>query len=394
MTIPVSIIRLQGRALELATLLEAWCNINSGSMNIAGLERMRGQLRTGFTEIPGVQVEEVTLAGTEAKALRVWMRPAAEKRVFLSGHYDTVYPPEHYFQRCEHIGEGRLRGPGVADMKGGLVVMLAALQAFERTPSAAKLGWEVLLNPDEEIGSRASAPLFAEAATRFDFGLVFEPARARGDLVHSRKGTGLFTVTCHGRTAHAQEAAAGRNAIVALSAFVQAATRLPAELPGVLLNVGRITGGGPATNVVPDLAEAVLDVRVTHMTDQAAVEERLRALVAELSTDGITFEISGGINRPPKECNATEAKAFAEWRRAGADLELVPFSWLHAGGGSDGSLLSAAGLPNLDGVGIVGDHMHSEREYCVLSSLVERAQLAALFLHRLASGEIEIGKPS
>ncbi|HEY1048891.1 MAG TPA: peptidase dimerization domain-containing protein [Prosthecobacter sp.] len=201
-------------------------------------------------------------------------------------------------------------------------------------------------------------------------------------------------MTCHGRTAHAQEAAAGRNAIVALSAFVQAATRLPAELPGVLLNVGRITGGGPATNVVPDLAEAVLDVRVTHMTDQAAVEERLRALVAELSTDGITFEISGGINRPPKECNATEAKAFAEWRRAGADLELVPFSWLHAGGGSDGSLLSAAGLPNLDGVGIVGDHMHSEREYCVLSSLVERAQLAALFLHRLASGEIEIGKPS
>lgn len=394
MIIPAPIIRLQGRALELATLLEAWCNINSGSTNIPGLERMRGQLRTAFAEIPGVQVEEMALAQTDAKALRVRMRPAAERHVFLSGHYDTVYPSDHSFQRCERAGEDRLRGPGVTDMKGGLMVMLAALQAFEKTPAAGRLGWEVLLNPDEEIGSRASAPLFMEAAARCDFGLVFEPARAQGDLVHSRKGTGLFTVICHGRTAHAQDAAAGRNAIVALSAFIQAASRLPAELPGVLLNVGRITGGGAATNVVPDLAEAVLDVRVTSMADQAALEGRLRSLAAELSTDGFTFELSGGINRPPKECNATEEKAFAEWRRAGADLEMAPFSWMHAGGGSDGNLLSAAGLPNLDGVGIVGGHMHSEREYCELPSLVERAQLSALFLHRLASGEFEISKPS
>ena len=245
-----------------------------------------------------------------------------------------MYPEEHPFQTCERIATRWLRGPGVTDMKGGLVVMLAALQAFEETPAADRLGWEVLLNPDEEIGSHSSAPLFAEAAARCAFALVFEPARVRGDLVHSRKGTGLCTVTCHGRTAHAQEPAEGRNAIVALAAFLKAASRLPEHLPGVLLNVGHIVGGGPATNVVPDLAEAVLDVRVTRKEDQTRIEECLRALARAFSIDGIRFELTISINRPPKECGAAEEAAFAEWQRAGHDLGLAPFSWVHAGGGS------------------------------------------------------------
>lgn len=195
---PVSIANLRPQADVLRDRLIAWANINSGSRNLGGLAQMREVLAAAFAELPAVDVTAVPLAGTEAQALRVRCRPEAPRQVLLSGHYDTVYGPEHPFQRCELIDAPTLRGPGVADMKGGLVVMLAALAAFERTPAAARLGWEALITPDEETGSGASAPLIAEAARRHRLALVFEPARGNGDLVQSRKGTGNFTVTCHG----------------------------------------------------------------------------------------------------------------------------------------------------------------------------------------------------
>ena len=395
MTVPAAITGLPDRSEELAAQLESWANVNSGSGNPEGLGRMLAMLSVAFAGIRGVVVEERSLAGTTAKALNVRMRTDAPTVIMMSGHYDTVYEAGHPFQRCERVDERTLRGPGVSDMKGGIVAMLAALQAFERTPAAAHLGWEVLLTPDEETGSYASVELITEVAKRCAFGLVFEPARVSGDLVQSRKGTGFFTASCHGRAAHAAQASAGRNAIVALAAFVQAASRLPEELPGVLLNVGRFNGGGEATNIVPDFAEAVLDVRITRVGDQAKVERRLRELVATANTaDGLRIELIGEFNRPPKECSSAEEHAFAEWQRAAHELGIAPFSWVHSGGGSDGNFLTAAGLPNLDGVGPIGDHLHSDREYCVVPSIAERAQLAALFLHRLACGEISLGIPA
>ncbi len=395
MNFPPPISALSERTPELAALLESWANVNSGSGNLAGLERMRTLLRTAFAGLAGAVVEELPLVGTSALALNVRMRPDAAQRILLSGHYDTVYEVDHPFQRCTRLDGLTLGGPGVADMKGGIVTMLTALQAFEQTPAAAQLGWEVLLTPDEETGSYGSVALIAEVARRCTFGMVFEPARGNGDLVRSRKGTGFFTVKCHGRAAHAALPAAGRNAIITLAAFVQAASRLPEELPGVLLNVGRFQGGGAATNIVPDFAEAVLDVRITRVTDQAAVEGRLRELVAVVNeAHGVRIELIGEFNRPPKECGPVEEAAFAEWQRAARDLGLAPFSWAHAGGGSDGNFLAVAGLPNLDGLGPIGDHLHSDRESCVLSSIAERAQLAALFLHRLASAKVALPTPS
>ena len=136
--------------------------------------------------------------------------PQAPVQVLFSGHYDTVYGANDPFQQCEQLSAEKLRGPAVIDMKGGLVVMLAALQAFEQPPHAAKVGYEVLINPDEEIGSLGAAPLFVEAANRYQLGLVFEPARPNGDLVQSRKGTGNFTITSRGRAAHADAKRAPR----------------------------------------------------------------------------------------------------------------------------------------------------------------------------------------
>jgi glutamate carboxypeptidase len=275
-------------------------------------------------------------------------------------------------------------------MKGGLVVMHAALQVYLASAPPATLGFEVLITPDEEIGSFGSTALFSEAARRHCLGLVFEPARPNGSLVQSRKGTGNFIATCHGRAGHAARTPSdARNAIAALAEFLVAAHRVPAELPGILLNIGLIRGGSEATNVVPDFAQALLDVRITHVADRAAVLARLAELAAPINTrEGLRLELTGSFNRPPKECGPVEEAAFAAWQQCGRELGLAPFSWVHAGGGSDGNLLSAAGLPNLDGLGVIGDHLHSDREYCVLPSLAERAQLCARFLRQLAEGRI------
>ena len=390
-SLPAPILALPARTPELAALLEAWSLINSGSGHLAGLERMRTALRAEFSRaFPAALVEEPALVGTNARALRLRLRPDAPRQILLNGHYDTVYEATDPFQTCTRPDADTLRGPGVADMKGGLVVLLAALQAFEQTPGASALGWEILLTPDEETGSHGSAPLFVEAAARHTFALVFEPARPSGDIVQSRKGTGSFTATCRGRAAHAaQVPSPGRNAILALAEFLLGAAKIPAELPGVLVNVGNIRGGSAATNVVPDFAQSELDVRITRVADREPLLARLHALAAVINArDGFRLELTGSFNRPPKECGPAEESAFAAWQQAARDLGQVPPSWVHSGGGSDGNLLFAAGLANLDAVGPLGDHLHSDRERVVISSLATRAQIVALFLTRYAAGEV------
>jgi glutamate carboxypeptidase len=392
MSVPFSITQITQRDAELQQQFIHWCNQNSGSDNFAGLAAMLGLLHAAFSRLPGARVESLPLPGTVAQALRVKIRPAAPIQLLFSGHYDTVYGAADPFQQCTRLTPERLRGPGVIDMKGGLVVMLAALEAFEATPHAAQVGYEVLVNPDEEIGSFGAAALFDDAAGRHRLGLVFEPARPSGDLVQSRKGTGNFSVTSRGRAAHAASAKQdGRNAIAALAEYLTAANRLPAEMPGVLFNIGSIRGGGPATNVVPDFAEALLDVRITHLAERAAVEARLQALLQPINArEGYRLELGGGFNRPPMEATPVTEAAFAAWQQCGHDLGQAPFSWVHAGGGSDANNLSAAGLPCLDGLGPIGDRLHSPDEWVHLPSLTARAQVAALFLHRLAAGEIKL----
>ena len=369
-----------------------WCNQNSGSHNFAGLEAMRALLAADFSRLPGASVEHLPLNDTPARILRIRVRPDAPVQLLLSGHYDTVYDAGDPFQRCVLLADDRLRGPGVIDMKGGLVVMLAALEEFESTAHKGRIGYEVLLNPDEEIGSHGATPFFVEAAARNQFGLVFEPARPSGDLVHSRKGTGNFTVICHGRAAHAASGPKhGRNAIVALAEFLIAVHRMPEDLPGVLLNVGQIRGGGPATNVVPDFAEAKLDVRITHLADRAAVFAKFDEYAVPVrAREGFRVEIAGGFSRPPMERSTTADAVFAAWQQCAKELNLAPFDWLHAGGASDANNLSTAGLPCLDGLGPIGDRLHSAEEWIHLPSLTARAQLAARFLGKLDAGTLSL----
>ena len=193
------------RTAELGALLEGWAGINSGSGHAAGLARMCAALRTEFSHaFPNATCEELAADAPGfnppgVQALRFRQRPDAPVRVLLCGHFDTVFEADDAFQRCRWTDPLTLNGPGVIDMKGGLVTLLAALQAFEQTPHAAGLGWEVLLTPDEETGSHGTRRFLDEAALRHQFGFVFEPARLNGDIIHSRKGTGGITATCHGR---------------------------------------------------------------------------------------------------------------------------------------------------------------------------------------------------
>ena len=396
--VPPSIAALPARTAELGALLERWCAINSGSGHAAGLTRMREALFAEFARVfPAATIDEIVTdapgfnpPGT--RALSISLRPTAPTQVLLCGHYDTVYEADDAFQTCRWLDATTLNAPGAADMKGGLVTLLAALEAFEATPHAARLGWEVLLTPDEETGSHGTAHLFRAASRRHQFGFVFEPGRTSGDIIHSRKGTGGLVATCHGRAAHAAKVPNdGRSAILALAEFLLEAAKIPAQMPGVMVNVGNICGGAAATNVVPHFAQSEIDIRITQVADGPPLLACFQALADRINTrDGLKLELKGGFNRPPKECLPAEAAAFPEWQRAARDVGVAPFTWVHGGGGSDGNFLTAGGLPNFDGVGPIGDNLHSDREFCRVETIAPRAQIVALFLHRVASGEITL----
>ena len=380
----------------LRDLLIGWAEINSGSTNLGGLEKMRAALAAEFRSLPHANVEAVALEGTTAQALRVLIHPSAPIQVLLSGHYDTVYGAHHAFQKCTLLDADTLRGPGVADMKGGLIVMLAMLRAFGASPHAAKIGFDVILTPDEETGSVASRPLLESAARsrQHVFALIFEPSRSNGDIVRARKGTGIFTITCHGRAAHAgRNPDAGRNAILALAEYLPEVAELGRDLEGVSVNVGNIRGGG-AVNIVPDFAEAQVNIRTSRVADEAEVIECLHELAEPINQrEGYRLIVQGGFNRPPKEVSPAEEKLFAWWQQSARELG-VKLSWQDVGGGSDGNLLAAAGLPCLDGLGPVGDHLHSPEEFIRISSLAERTAIAVRFLEHISSGQLEIPRRS
>ena len=387
-SIPAPIHAIGPRVDEFRERLIRWSDQNSGSENASGLIAMAELLRREFATIAAHDgaIELVQLPDHAAPVLRVTFHPNAPRRILFSGHYDTVYGASHAFQRCERLGDDRLRGPGVIDMKGGLLVMLAALEAFLQTASADQIGGEILLTPDEETGSVASRGLLEAAALSktFSFALVFEPARENGDLVRARMGTGIFKAVCRGRAAHAGRAPEqGRNAIVALAEYLPLVHALNQEFSGVLLNIGRISGG-EAVNIVPDLAVAEINVRIARATDAERVLARLRALAEPINQrEGFSLQIEGAFNRLPKEVTPVDEAIFRAWQKTAAKLG-CQLGWQDVGGGSDGNLLAAAGLPTLDGLGPVGNHLHSPNEYVELRSLAQRAQIAALFLHDLA----------
>lgn len=378
---------------RLCATLEHWVNLNSGSFHPQGLARMADALQEHLALLPG-EGERVSLPeqrlpdGTMFRPgdlLRRRFHPEAPVQVLFSGHMDTVYGPESPFQRLETLPDGRLRGPGVADMKGGLLIMLEAVRRFAETPEATFLGGEILITADEEIGSPASRPHIEEAAGRHHLGLVFESALPGGELVCQRKGTGLYRLSAKGRAAHTgRDFESGRNAAVAIADLVLEFHGLNESLPEAILNLTGLASPGPV-NVVPADASALLNIRLGPGVTPDEVEAELRRKRDEVGgrRPGIELTIEGGINRPPREESAADARLHAYWNAAEKRRGL-PLSGKRAtGGSSDGNLLAAKGLPHLDGVGIRGGAIHSEEEFALAEGLPGQIEQTVEFLRLL-----------
>jgi glutamate carboxypeptidase len=375
--------RIDGTRDAMLADICAWAGINSGSGNAAGLAAMADALATAFAPLGGT-ITRVAPADAAAKGdnLHIVCRPHAPLRVLLTGHMDTVFGPDHPFQAWRWRDADTLNGPGVADMKGGIAVMKAALAAVEASPFATLIGWEVVLNSDEEVGSPGSAPLLAAAAARCHLGLTFEPALPDGTLAGARPGSGNFAAHVAGRAAHAgRNPRDGRNAVLAAADL---ALRLAALGDADLsVNPARIDGGGP-TNIVPDAAVLRWNMRprdaAAQMRGQAGIDAAVAAVAA---AHDVHICVHGGFTRPPKPLDAQQLRLFALVQTCGAALGL-DVAWRDTGGVCDGNNLAATGLSVVDTMGVRGGAIHSSDEFLCADSLEERARLAALVLMRVA----------
>ena len=378
--------------------VERWAAVNSGTRNMAGVGNMAALLADAFAVLPGEivmvepePVEAVAADGsvaalTHGHHLHLRVRPEAPVRMLFTGHMDTVYPVDHPFQTLTHRDDGTINGPGTADMKGGLAVMLAALTAVVAA-GADSFGYDVVINSDEETGSLSSAGLLATAARGAVAALTYEPALADGTLAGARGGTGNFSIVIRGRSAHAgRNPEEGRNAIVAAAAL---AVRLAeAGGPGLSVNPARIDGGGP-NNVVPDLAILRVNFRPAAADAiaraQAAIDDSVATVAA---AHDVRIEVHGRFNRPPKPIDPGAERLFACVADAGTDLGLS-IGWRATGGVCDGNNIAAAGVPVVDTMGVRGGAIHSADEFMIVDSLAERAALSALTISRI----VQRGRP-
>ena len=384
----------------LQTLIK-WSHINSGSHNRKGLKEMREELVAALSVLPGVVTEPALKNGEYVEpngdikqvvyepSVLLTVRPDAGIQIVLTGHYDTVFPKDSHFQKTSQIDDDTLGGPGVADMKGGILVMVGALAAFENCENAHEIGYSVLLSPDEEIGSPGSASLLAELGKKSHIGLTYEPSLSDGSLAGARKGSGNFALIIKGRAAHAgREIHMGRNAIVAMSKFAVELDALNGRREGVTFNMAKIDGGG-AVNIVPELAIGRFNVRMLEEDDQDWIISKINSLIKNINaSDGLSAELTGGFTRPPKPMAPANALVFDWVKRAGNALG-IEIKWKPSGGVCEGNNLWASGCPNVDTLGVSGGEIHSDREFMKLSSLTERTRLSALILMKIASGEFD-----
>ena len=370
-----------------------WSRINSGTGNLAGLAEMAALLANSFSALPGEcrlvapeSADRMTPEGRvepigHGRHLHLVVRPDAPTQMLFTGHMDTVYPVDHPFQQVHTLADGRVHGPGVADMKGGLALLLAALEAVEAV-GAPTLGYEVLINSDEETGSFSSAKLIAEAARGKVAALTYEPALPDGTLAGARGGTGNFSIVVRGRSAHAgRNPEDGRNAIVAASDLALRLSR--AKGPALAVNPARIEGGGP-NNVVPELAVLRVNFRPASLDEIARAQRVIDATVAAVAAEhDVAIEVHGSFNRPPKQIDPGAERLFGLVRAVGADLGL-DIAWKATGGVCDGNNIAACGVPVVDTMGVRGDAIHSPDEFMIPDSLPERAALSALTILRIA----------
>ena len=368
---------LQQQREAMVELLQRLVLIESSSDDPAALDRMLAILAT---EIKSAGMPVRRLPGRASGGLlyaRHLLRPASSPFQLLIGHCDTVWPAGTLGTMPLRTESGNLYGPGVFDMKAGLVQMIYALRALSELSLVAPASCKVVINSDEEIGSPDSTPLIRSLARRAERAFILEPAFGKsGKLKTARKAVGSFKLTICGRAAHAGVSPEeGVSAILELSHQLQRLFALNDASRGITVNVGTIAGG-TRSNVIAAEVRASIDVRVRTLEDAKAVESAIRGLTP-VNPDA-TLHVDGGLDHPPME---PSERNQALWRlahetgqRLGLELEQAA-----VGGASDGNTTSQH-TATLDGLGAVGDGAHAAHEYVELYRLVERAALLVLLL--------------
>lgn len=389
---------LQDRETEMIDVLEQLTNINSGSLNKAGVDEIARffsdelrELGFSISTLPGEVIEMPSCPGSNY-AIDVADHVLATKsgdssRLLLMGHMDTVFPPDSPFQEFRLEGD-TMYGPGVADMKGGLVVMLYALKALHEAGELDDLAISILLNSDEEMGSLSSRRYLEDQAREHDWGLVYESS-GTDNLTRQRKGLGQARFVVSGKASHAGGAhEQGRSAIKELAYKIVEIENMTDYETGVTVNVG-IVSGGEARNTIAPCAEALVDLRYPEPQQGLDAADQFEAIFSEVysypvDSGEISTESWINLHRPPKipteESDYLLEKARSIGRLLGQEIGVTD-----SGGGTDGSLTQAVGLPTQDSLGVAGTGAHSNREEARASSLVERAQLNAILIQRLAS---------
>ena len=375
----------------------SWSAVNSGSRNLSGLAAMAGLLGDAFAGLPGrldlldpARVDAVDAAGRtielqHGRNLHLKVRPEAPVQLLFTGHMDTVFAVDHPFQETRWLDDAVINGPGTADMKGGVAVMLAALKALEATDAARSFGYEIVINSDEEVGSLGSAPLIAEAARGKRAALTYEPsALPDGTLAGARPGSGNFAITIRGRSAHAgRNPDDGRNALLAAADLALRFEKM--RRAGLTVNPAKIDGGSPS-NVVPDIAILRVNLRPATPEVEAEATQMIAQAVAGVAAErDVGIDLHGGFARPPKPMTPEMEALFGLVKQAGNDLGQT-IEWQPSGGVCDGNNIAACGVPVVDTMGVRGGKIHSMEEFLIVESLKERAALSALTILRLAGG--------
>ncbi|MGH7782315.1 MAG: M20 family metallopeptidase [Candidatus Binatia bacterium] len=302
--------------------------------------------------------------------------PSDEKVVMLLGHTDTVHPVGTKGQNPTRIDGDKFYGCGIFDMKANIVLMFEALRFFAETGERPARPITILLSCDEEVGSHTGRPLIEREAANAEKCFVFEPS-FNGKVKTGRKGTGMFTLRTHGIPAHAGlEPEKGASAILEISRQIEKLTAFNKPDIGTTVNVCTIKGG-TTTNVIPEHAEATIDVRFSSMAEAARIESEIRGLTP--FDKRVSLEILGGVNRPPMERTAEVVKLYERARDIAASFD-YELGETQVGGASDGNFVAALGVPVLDGLGIAGAGAHTLHEHILVSDIAKRAALVTLLL--------------
>jgi glutamate carboxypeptidase len=373
---------LRSRELEIFRLLRRFVRCESPSHSKDAVDRLGSMVASEWRRRGAkVRILRQTKRGNHVRA-EVWLgtgQPAGQ--ILILGHLDTVYPPGTLAKMPFRVRRGRAYGPGTFDMKGGLVLALAAVDALRAARLRPGKRLVFLWNSDEEIGSGSSRSEIEREARRSDAVLVLEPsAGSDGRLKTARKGTGTAELIVTGRASHAGlDPEAGVNAVLEVASQIVRLRKLNDSKRGIALQA-TVIEGGTVSNVVPDHARAEVDIRYTHLVDARKIDRQLRAL--RPISPGARIVVRGGINRPPLERTRAVVALFHRaqslMREMGLRLEETS-----VGGASDGNFTAALGVPTLDGLGAVGNGAHSPGEHVVIRALPERAALLAGLLASL-----------